>query len=325
MNNALPGLGPDLAQAYALLLGEPSLGFPEFAVRLGATVADARIVLDQLAAMSLIEQREAELVAVSPLLAMQQLIAHEHNLMEQRQEFLRMSYKTLAQVMPSYSTRPAPTPNDPVTEQLDDLAAIRLRLEELAVGARLEVLSLSPAASNPTSTRAASRSLDLGALERGVQMRTVYLDSIAYDVSALMYADELINAGGQVRIAPALPMRLLIVDNAVAVVPKNPDDSSEGCLIIHHHGTVAALTALFESYWRSGRELSRDGDSDTECSAVEQAILRMLTGGAKDDAVARQLGVSVRTVRRCIADLMARVDASSRFELGVRAAVRGWV
>ena len=41
--------------------------------------------------------------------------------------------------------------------------------------------------------------------------------------------------------------------------------------------------------------------------------------------VARKLAISMRTVRRMVAKLSEQVGASGRFELGVRAAQRGWV
>ncbi|MDP9611903.1 MULTISPECIES: LuxR C-terminal-related transcriptional regulator [Streptomyces] len=44
-----------------------------------------------------------------------------------------------------------------------------------------------------------------------------------------------------------------------------------------------------------------------------------------DSAVARQLGMSDRTVRRVVAQLMERLGAQSRFEAGVRAVERGWI
>jgi DNA-binding NarL/FixJ family response regulator len=47
--------------------------------------------------------------------------------------------------------------------------------------------------------------------------------------------------------------------------------------------------------------------------------------GSKDESVGRALGSSVRTVRRTIGSLSARLDAGSRFELGVRAALGGLV
>jgi DNA-binding NarL/FixJ family response regulator len=51
----------------------------------------------------------------------------------------------------------------------------------------------------------------------------------------------------------------------------------------------------------------------------------LLTAGVKDQAIARQLGVSLRTIRRRLANLMREAGAVSRFQLGMLAGRRGWV
>jgi DNA-binding NarL/FixJ family response regulator len=45
--------------------------------------------------------------------------------------------------------------------------------------------------------------------------------------------------------------------------------------------------------------------------------------GEKDEAISRRLSISVRTCRRHIADYMAQVGATSRFQAGVIAARAG--
>ncbi|NUS62020.1 MAG: AsnC family transcriptional regulator [Saccharothrix sp.] len=47
--------------------------------------------------------------------------------------------------------------------------------------------------------------------------------------------------------------------------------------------------------------------------------------GATDRAIARELGVSERTVHRRIARLQALLGAHSRFQLGVFVAARKWL
>jgi DNA-binding NarL/FixJ family response regulator len=54
-------------------------------------------------------------------------------------------------------------------------------------------------------------------------------------------------------------------------------------------------------------------------------LLLELAGGAKDEQIARALGMSVRTVRRRVADLMDELGADSRFQAGVEAVRRGWI
>jgi DNA-binding NarL/FixJ family response regulator len=52
-------------------------------------------------------------------------------------------------------------------------------------------------------------------------------------------------------------------------------------------------------------------------------VLQLLTTGLKDEAIARQLGTSMRTTRRRIASLLATLGVATRFQAGVEAARRG--
>ena len=54
-------------------------------------------------------------------------------------------------------------------------------------------------------------------------------------------------------------------------------------------------------------------------------LLVLMAGGAVDEQIARALGVSVRTVRRRIATLLAELGADSRFQAGAEAVRRGWI
>ncbi|MCJ0873473.1 hypothetical protein MTF69_29815 [Streptomyces sp. AP-93] len=45
----------------------------------------------------------------------------------------------------------------------------------------------------------------------------------------------------------------------------------------------------------------------------------------KDDAIARSLGISSRTLRRIMMDLMYKLKADSRFQAGAHAVARGWL
>jgi DNA-binding CsgD family transcriptional regulator len=245
-------------------------------------------------------------------------------MLDERWSHLRHSYEVVSAVMPNYVAGKPPVEDDFMPERLDGLAAVRQRLEELSVQARAEIVSFTPVASDPAAARAASRPLNLGLLRRGVRMRTLYQDSIVVEPDAMGYAVELDGAGGEIRLTPQVPLRLIVMDRSVAVVPLDPAEPALGAMMIRDPGTVAALMALFENYWRSGRPLA-EVMGESGCSEVEKAILRHLAAGSKDEAVARQLGISVRTLRRGIASLMDRLEARSRFELAVLAAQRGWM
>lgn len=60
-------------------------------------------------------------------------------------------------------------------------------------------------------------------------------------------------------------------------------------------------------------------------SPLQRMLLRLLAAGMTDEAAATRLGVSPRTVRRYVADLMEALSATSRFQVGVLAARNGWL
>lgn len=313
-----------LAAAYGLLLRDPELDLDEFATRMGCSAETIRSIFDRLTDLSLLNRRyneNGEIVAVSPIVAMQKMLEQERDILADRIQFLTQSCDAFTAILDNYS---ACTEQVQLGELLTDLPSVRRRLEELASRTRSEVVSFSPPASNPAATRAASRPLVMDTLRRGVRMRTIYPDCLLLEEAGLKYAQELSETGAGVRTVPRLPMRFIIVDREVAVVPREPDDA-DGAIVVHHHALVLALLELFECYWQKGRPLPGYEDPDTSCSPAESSMLRLLASGAKDDAVARQLGMSVRTVRRTVADLSERAGTASRFALGVHTAQHGWI
>ncbi|MBN0038729.1 helix-turn-helix transcriptional regulator [Cellulosimicrobium cellulans] len=116
------------------------------------------------------------------------------------------------------------------------------------------------------------------------------------------------------RVAPALPLSLVALDDTVVLVAR-PDRTRA----VTDRVAVLALRALAESEWDRARA------ADDALAPSEDTLLRLLAEGKTDTAVAARLGVSPRTVRRHAAGLMGRLGATSRFEAGVRAAQRGWI
>lgn len=58
-------------------------------------------------------------------------------------------------------------------------------------------------------------------------------------------------------------------------------------------------------------------------TAEERALVQSLALGGTDDIAARRLGISTRTLRRRVAALMTRLDATSRFQVAANAAHSG--
>lgn len=125
-------------------------------------------------------------------------------------------------------------------------------------------------------------------------------------------------SGAQVRVValPELPCECLVIDDAIGCVAT----TDAGLPVLHETrdpNVVRTLVASFALAWRAGSPLSQlaaltaDGDGD-----IKRAIVRLLADGAKDETIARSVGVSLRTCRRHVAEILSIVAATSRFQAG---------
>jgi DNA-binding CsgD family transcriptional regulator len=158
----------------------------------------------------------------------------------------------------------------------------------------------------------------------GLRYRAIYPDTARTAPTLCRRLGNMSVAGVAVRTMPHIPMNALIIDGSVAVLPGDARNGSVAVLRLH--SVVATATELFERIWPDAVPLA---DSDlpvnTDLSLREREMLRLLALGATDEFAAAQLGISVRTVRRMVAQIMHRLGARSRFQAGVKAADRGWL
>ncbi|WP_323373953.1 helix-turn-helix transcriptional regulator [Plantactinospora alkalitolerans] len=297
----------------------------EIAAYLGWRDDDVRDALDRLAELKLLHQGvDVPNRVVSPQVGLFALLARSEAELAHRQRQIEASRSAIADLAQTYGA--VAGMGAEILERLDGVAAVRDRLVGLSANAQEECMSLSPGGAQTPDAIEASRALDESALARGVRMRSLYQDSVRNDALTMRHLEWLASLGAEVRTVAALPIMLVIVDRQVALVPIEPSDPRQGALVMHSHGAVAAMVALFEQFWSVGVALDptpvRDGEG---LSAQERELLRLLANGDTDESVSRKLGLSLRTARRLTATLMSRLDARSRFEAGVRAARRGWV
>ena len=211
-------------------------------------------------------------------------------------------------------------------EFIEDNEAALDRLEELSATAQREICSFSPGTYTPDLVEAC-RQIDSAALSRGLVLRNVFLNSVNNNPVTRRYANWLAEQGAQLRTSPVLPVRMTIFDRQTAVLPIDPD-SPTGVMVMHCRGVLTVLCDHFEQIWDAAIPLGASAEPDDEIgdpSAAERVALKLLAQGLTDEAVARRLDVSLRTVRRMMARLMTMLGTRSRFEAGVRAAKRGWV
>lgn len=81
--------------------------------------------------------------------------------------------------------------------------------------------------------------------------------------------------------------------------------------MVRESALVEALAQLFHLLWEQAHPLVPEPVDDGVTEA-DQRLVAMLASGMKDDAIARQLNVSSRTVGRRVADLMEMLGARTR-------------
>ncbi|MCB5170185.1 helix-turn-helix transcriptional regulator [Streptomyces bambusae] len=327
---AVMGLDATSETVYRALLADPQGGVADLCRRLDLPEARVRQALDELADLELLRasrDRPGALRPVSPEVGLELILRRQEAELLRRQQELAESKAAAAQAVAEYAElRPVGGSGDG-TERLVGLDAIQGKLEMLARDVTRECLSVMPGGAQSQASLDASRPLDDDAMRRGVSLLTLYQDSVRNDPATLGYARWMTEEGGLVRTCPVLPPRMLVFDREVAVVPIDPGNTRAGALCTREPGIVASLIALFEQTWSSAVPLGADQPQDraTGLSPGERELLSLLAGGLTDEAAGKRLGISLRTVRRQMAALMERLDASSRFEAGLKAAQRGWL
>jgi len=137
-----------------------------------------------------------------------------------------------------------------------------------------------------------------------------------------------------------------VADRSVALVPLS-DGAHSGAggpvaMYVRAPGLIRLLIGLFESVWERAvpvRLVSADGTpadgtratgieaegSPTEPTDLDLRILSLLMLGSTDAAIAKQLGLGLRTVQRRVAHMMELAGVSTRLQLGWHARHRDWL
>ncbi|MFD9031325.1 LuxR family transcriptional regulator [Streptomyces sp. NPDC059567] len=168
----------------------------------------------------------------------------------------------------------------------------------------------------------------LATLARGVRQRVVYArESLEHPGHLKEAIEPCIEAGEQARVLPSLPVKLVIIDEAYALVSLSikEADVHTSMLVVQPCGLLSALIALFEQSWRNALPFHGGTSRPGGLPPADRRLLWLLAGGASDEAIARELGISRRTLFRRLQILMARLGAANRFQMALQAQRHGWL
>ncbi|MCD9880661.1 helix-turn-helix transcriptional regulator [Streptomyces guryensis] len=182
----------------------------------------------------------------------------------------------------------------------------------------------------PSDDRFSERSLmqglerDKPLIERGVRIRTLYQHTARYSQEKLAYVAQLSNGKVEYRTIDEVVERLIICDETVAFIPAR--DDQQVALELRHPGLIRYLVRVFEFMW--GRSVPLNAGAPYEPAAggitdIQHSIAKLLVEGHVDEAIARRLGMNVRTCRAHIAKLATALGSGSRAQLGFLIAQSG--
>lgn len=214
---------------------------------------------------------------------------------------------------------------DSAVEVLTDPRRIGSLSLELCLSAREEFLTFTTRHFKRKPDASTVMKLPEAVTERGVVLRNVYERAALEFDGAKEVVEASVAAGWTMRVAPELPMKMVIADRHSALVPLDPS-GMEGALFVRSPPVVAALRMLFELVWSQAVAVhGPDSRPRHGLTPTQAKVLDLLATGMTDGAIARHLDVSERTVRRHVQGLLEALQADNRVAAVFAATRLGWL
>lgn len=303
-------------------------GFGPAAV-LGVDQGEVRRALDRLVALRLLDvaaDTERELVPVSPEAAVAELsepIELRIRELEHRAGELKTQVLSVKDVY--FASRRSRNRREAV-DVVHGVEQLRAVLAGCRRRSRVEILGVFP---GPLEGEHVLELAELGfePLKRGVRVRLLFQHPARVQLPARHLLDRLAAAGCEVRTCDTAEDRVLLFDRETAFLPDRSEPTTT--VVVREPATVDFIHRAAEQAWSAAVPYEPQatnaigyGEAGEE---LKKAITLLLATGAKDELIARRLSISVRTCRRHIAEIMADLKASSRFQAGVNAVRAGLI
>ena len=318
-------IGVDEERVYRWLLTRPGATAQDVAQGLSLASRRTQRLLDTIEAKGLATyspQRPRRYVAASPGTAMEALVLR-------RMEDLQRARSVIQDLQEQAAHQ---DDREQLVELITSREAERQAFEHMQRNAQHEIVGLIrlpiliTRVDVPTEQ---GQSTQREAQARGVRFRSI-VDTPFMETSGVaerVLSD--VRAGEDIRVVPSLPFKMVMADRKVAFIPLNLEREDSPSLLVRSSALVDALYALFESLWQRAVPIAfaqggklEIGERDSVLREQAQTFVSLLAAGLPDKAVAHELGISASTLNRRIVDIMALLNASTRFQLGWLAALR---
>lgn len=276
----------------------------------------------RIAALGLVDLRGDTVVGLPPGQALLRVITEESRRLHSVGEQLESLRRLLPSLTAEHLTSQAPK-GEPVTVEVLPPEEVIELIQTLVPTSTGDLLWM-----RPDQWRYPSLAVSDSRVERLV--RGGRRSRAIYPARVLEEAPELVRSrsqfGEHVRILADVPLRVAVLGDTAAVVGEPLGDSRGRGLVIRQELMIKAMRLYFECQWDKAMAVpGLDARADDERANDRALLLDQLAGGAKDEQIARALGLSLRTVRRRVAQMLEELGSESRFQAGVEAVRRGWL
>jgi hypothetical protein len=147
------------------------------------------------------------------------------------------------------------------------------------------------------------------------RQQTIYPMNIVDSEEGRTWLQSFATVGEEQRLSLAPPSEFAIFDQHSLVAVADWGNVRGDYVMVRDPMLIAAFTELFDQAFERALPVVPDEAQDEE----DLRLVKLLGLGLKDESIARYLGCSLRTVRRRVAQLMARHGVQTRFQLGLAA------
>jgi predicted transcriptional regulator len=319
------GLTPDEEQIYRYLVGSEDMTAEKAAADIGRDRFEVDRILAALESrgLAVMDPATGEVTAAPPAVALGALL-------RQQRDELNAAERDLLALADKHRLGAVSRATADLVEVITDLGAVRHRFAQIQQAARHEVRSMM--VPNLSVVPFQENSAGEAGVRRGVRYRAIIDREVLAQPGMPAMVAEALTEGEEIRVIERVPVKLVIADSDMAMVPLvSGQNTAPESVLVRASGLLDALVEYFEATWARAYPLTAnatgDGVVETDPDRIDEAdaqVLTLLLAGLTDQAVASQLGTSLRSVQRRIAALMDRAGVTTRIQLGWHAKSNGW-
>jgi DNA-binding CsgD family transcriptional regulator len=313
------GVSQDAERLYRCVLRSSGRALDEHRQQLGWPGARTREALDALLAAQLVaEENDGTLFADHPRITLTRLIDRETGRLDQRRRDLADVRSAVSDFAAEHRAGDASMPGPVAVDHLPPEVLITT-VEEMVRSTTGVIRSFHLEVASGPGTHAGIIAIVREQMAQGRELRSVYPLTVLDHPEQLAWVRDWAAVGERQRVVQQVPHEFVVFGDEVVLSSRHWGMTAGGAMLLRLPLLVQAFTAVVDDAWRSGLPVpdsSLEQDADTR-------LIALLAGGFKDEAIARYLGISLRTVRRRVASLADELGVHTRFQLGVVAQRRG--